>query len=508
MIRRLFRAVDLSAAPSRKRATVFLAVGGYVNTGIVIVQGLLLMPMYLYFIGAHTYGLWLASGGILGMLGLMNFGISSLLIQRVARAYGQKNLAQVGSYFINGAVVYIGICLLFVTTGWVVSIWLPVILKVEGDNAELLQQCFQLAVVAVTIGIFNECLRSFSQALLRPVVGMVGMAVGRIIGIGVTVWMLFYDFGLWAIPAGMLIAEGVIFILSLFYALVLFRKLAVNMSLDRDILKDYLRTSPVLFMARMGNTLSQQSEPLLIAVFISPEVTTAYMITRRAADMVFQIVGVFYGSTYSSFSHLKGEGDSEKIRSTACRLLFIVFLFSLIGCAAYVGANHAFVSLWAGESFVLNQGILFAIGIGFFSRALHGMVWQILYGLGDFAYTSVVILVEGTAKIFMTTILLTSLGVAAVPYALILSCSLSLAILGFRLKKLLSLKISLILMVKSLLSIVCIFGISLVIMKMAPIYDSWSIFILYISALVSVLLLTFILINWRMLHYFITERAV
>jgi O-antigen/teichoic acid export membrane protein len=42
------------------------AVGGYLNTTILIVQGLLLVPLYLRFLGPHDYGLWLASGGCSG----------------------------------------------------------------------------------------------------------------------------------------------------------------------------------------------------------------------------------------------------------------------------------------------------------------------------------------------------------------------------------------------------------------------------------------------------------
>ena len=425
-------------SPGRKRATILLALGGYANTAITIVQGILLVPLYLHFIGSSTYGYWLASGGMLGMLLMMNFGIGTLLIQRVAHAYGQKDFAMVGAYFVNGMFVYSCTCLLYGIIGWSISLWLPDILSLTDNDAELLRHCFQIAVLATTIGIFNECLRSFSQAMLRPVIPMLGLAIGRILGIVVTIWMLFDDFGLWSIPVGLLVAEGVILILNIMYVLSLFRIIPTRVELESGLIKEYLKSSPALLMAKSGNALSQESEPLLITMYINAEATTAYMIARKAADMVFLLASVLNGSILSSVSHLAGEADAKKMNKIVANLLFVSFAISLIGFSAYAAANNTFLSLWVGEDYVFDQFLIIVIGIGFCARAVRGMAWQILYSIGDFTYTSLVVLGEGICKISLALILLGFLGVAAVPYALALTGFVSFIALVLRLKKLLS----------------------------------------------------------------------
>jgi len=495
LIKDLLR-LDLSTTPGRKRATVAQAVGGYVNTGIVIVQGLLLVPLYLYFIGAHTYGLWLASGGILGMLGLVNFGISNLLVQRISREYAQQNLSQAGAYFINGAAIYFCICLLFLLAGWLVSIWLPVILKLAGEDAELLRRCFQIAVLALVIGVFNECLRSFCQALLRPVFPVISMVVGRILGICVTVWMIYNDIGLWSIPVGLLITEGFIFILNLLYAVALFWGLGARINLSSNIILEYMRTSPILLLARVGNTLSQESEPLLITVFISPEVTTAYMVTRRAADIVFRLLNVIVGSTMGSFSHLAASGDHEKINSVAKRLLFISFALGVIGFSTYVGTNHAFISLWVGEAFSLDYVIVLFIALGFFARTLRGLLSQILFGLGDFVYPSFIILLEGIVRIVVAVALLSTVGVIGVPIALTVSCVLAIIILGLRKRANLMFNISTNTIARLLLSCVVIFGASISALKLGFDIVSWSGFVLYLGLLFVSIFILFMMMNW------------
>lgn len=477
---------DMTVPPSRKKATVVQAVGGYVNTGIVVVQGLILVPFYLYFIGAHTYGLWLASGGILGMLGLMNFGIGSVLVQRIASAYGKKSFALAGMYFINGMMVYLFICVLLGLVGWGVSIWIPSILKVTGDEAVLLLSCFQLAVVAMMLAVLNECLRAFSQSLLRPMAPVVGMVLGRIVGIGVTVWGLFNNVGLWAIPIGTLIAEFIILAVNLCNAVSLFRGLGAKVVLDRKIINEYVKTSPPLLMATTGNTISQEAEPLLITMFLTPEITAAYMVTRRAADIVFRMLNVIAGSTMGAFSHLVGSGDVQRTTEVVKKLLMLSYILGAIGFAGYVGANQAFISLWVGESFLLEQNITFFIALALFARTFRGLLGRMLYGLGDFTYTSVVIFLEGIVRVLLALGLLNTFGLIGVPLAFILPCLIAVLILGFRLKKQLVLSISFPAIGRLLLTAIVLFTASLGLLSMNLDVKSWGGFAIYLTGLLMV----------------------
>jgi O-antigen/teichoic acid export membrane protein len=505
----LSRNLDFSHTPSRKRATILQAVGGYALTGVNIVQGLVLIPLYLHYIGVHIYGLWLASGGVLGMLGLMNFGISNILIQRIASFYGKKDFPQVGIYFINGMIVYIGICLLLGLVGWIISLWLPDVLTAIGNDSDLFQQCFQVAVVAMVLAVFNECLRSFSQALLRPIIPIMGMVVGRIVGIGVTIWMLFDGFGLWAIPVGSLVAESLILLLNVFNALGLFRRLSVRVEFKKSVIKEYCKTAPVLLMATAGNKLSQEAEPLLITVFLSPEVTTAYMITRRAADIVFRMLNVIIGSTMGSFSHLAGVGDHEKIKSVAKKLLTLSFSMGVIGFATYVGANQAFVSLWVGASFILDQNIVLFIALGFFARTFRVLIGQMLYSLGDFTYTSTIVLFEGVARIGLAIALLSILGIIGVPLAFIISCAITILVLGIRLKNKLEIRLRFNKLARLFVSGMIIIAITFLLEKMIiTAIDSWVIFSVYLTMLLLCSSMLYLILNAMGIGVIYKEAAV
>lgn len=424
----------ISLSPNRKQATALQAIGGYINTAITVIQGLMLAPLYLKFIGGHMYGLWLASGSILGMLGLVNYGVNALFIQRISNAYGQQKLSEAGNYFINGLYIYLCISFLYALIASIVWIWLPDILRLSDDDAKLIQRCFAVALVAMTISILNECFRSFAQALLLPLIPTIIVALGRIAGVIVIIWMLFDNMGLWSIPIGTLITECFIFILSLLYALNLLKKLSPKIHFDKSIMKDYLHTSPALFAARAGTIFSQESDPLIITLCIGPEITTAYILTRRAADIVFSLLSVITGSTVGSFSHLVGNGDIDRICKIAAQILTLSFCIGAIGFATYVGANQFFVTLWVGKNMLIDSNSILFIGIGFLAYTMRSLVSRLLYGLTDFNYTSLAILFEGLARIALAVTLINLFGVIGVPIAFMFCCLTTSLILSWRLK--------------------------------------------------------------------------
>jgi hypothetical protein len=74
---------------SRRAATIANLIHQYVTTGLVIVNGIVLVPLYLKYIDFKLYGAWLATGNVAAWLLLADAGFSDILRQRTAHLYGQ-----------------------------------------------------------------------------------------------------------------------------------------------------------------------------------------------------------------------------------------------------------------------------------------------------------------------------------------------------------------------------------------------------------------------------------
>lgn len=432
------------------------------------------------------------------MLGMVNLGIGGMLVQRVAHAYGQQDLQRAGAYFLNGMYVYLIITAVFTVFGFILAYLLPLIFKTLSGNQELLINCFQMAVVAAALGILNECLRGFAQAMLRPLFSIVAMAVFRIVGIGITVLMLYQHQGLLAIPAGMLVAELLIFIGGALQAASLLRGLRVKIRKDHAIVREYFRIGGNMFMARIGSVVSRESDPLLITFFTRPEITTAYMVTRKAADIVFQMLSIIYGSTHSAFSHLAGQGDEVKTGKIATKFISLVFIVGLIGFVLFVGMNHSFISLWVGETFALDQPIILFIGLGFFISSVRNVVLQTLNGLGDFEVTSRVILIEGVSRVGLSVLLFAFLGISGVPISLIVTGIVSTAVLSIKLKADVQLQFTAQAFFKACFLMVLLFGLGEGAGHIYSVTSSWLHFALATCALALVACTVSVMVYWRL----------
>lgn len=482
------------------------ALGGYVITGVMIVQSLVLVPMYIHFIGLKLYGLWLATGGILAMLGVMDMGMGNLLVQRVAQAYGQQDFRKAGEYFVNGLAVYFLLASALVGVGMLFSYNLTKVLKEIGGDEALIRQCFQLAVMVMGLSFINECLRGFTQALLRPLYTSLALAGARIVGLVTTLIMLYRELGLWAIPVGMLVAEGIALLLNLAQSVPLFRSLGARVALNWVQIKEYMQIGGLLFASRLGHALSRDADPLLITLFMRAEVTAVYIVTRKAADVVFQLLSVILASANGSFSHLAGTGDVGRIGIVAAQLLTLVFFVGLVGFSSYAALNTGFVTLWVGSDFGLDQGVIVLIAAAYLINGLRNMVLTMLNAIGEFNYSSRLVLIEGLIKTSLTALFLMWLGISGVPLALAIVCAVMLAIMGKKLHERISLPSMHGFYIKAAATSAMLLGLASL-ASSHLVSGSWWQFALYSVTCASLVILITACFNWRVLKSLINVGA-
>ena len=402
---------------------------------ITIIRGLLFIPLYINFIGVRLYGLWLASGGVLVWLTMLDLGLGQGVAQRVASHYGKKDYEKTGQYFINGLLIYTIFGVLFFSIGYLISFPLPSWLKAGYSDSGILRACFQLAVAAGFLKILNDVLRGFATSVLRPLFPLTSLLIWNILGLVSTVVLLFKSWGLWAIPIGHLVTQGGLIFFNGGFALVLLKKLGVRFKVDRSIMSDLLNLTPSLFVARIGQSIVKSIEPLLITVILYPELTTAFVVTRRAADLVSHGLHIIVGSTLPGFAHLVGQ-ENMKRSAEIVRLMMTFIVYSgLIGFGTYIVSNGPFVKIWLGEQFYLGREITMLIAISIMIRVIHDVVSELLVGAGDIIFSSYLVFAESTVRVIAMTVLIYFIGVPGAPMGMILTCSAFAIVLGIRIYK-------------------------------------------------------------------------
>ena len=181
-----------SPVPNRKRAAAANVAFYYAGVALVILQGFLLVPVYLARIPTDLYGAWLATGGILAWIELVDPGLGTLLQQRVAHTFGARDFGHLPAVVGTGFVVCAGLALLPLAALPLAS-YTDRLVNYTGPLALDLRAATGVALVSLSTALVGFAVGAVNSGLQRSAAVGVLTILTSIGGIAVTVAMLLGD---------------------------------------------------------------------------------------------------------------------------------------------------------------------------------------------------------------------------------------------------------------------------------------------------------------------------
>jgi O-antigen/teichoic acid export membrane protein len=349
---------NLAERPSRKKAVVWYTVGGWVSNCVIILQGFLLIPLYIHYLGAGLYGYWLASGGLLAWLAMVDVGGTAITRQRCAHAYGQNNLLKMVNYFWHGAIIIGAVIALFLLLLFTLSPFIPGLIRAEENYHSLLINCLILSGIGTGLNIAQMFFREFAAAAQRTEVTTLATILGLITSLVITiVGLVALGWGLYALAIGALVRAIIPLLINAALSVYLLRSGPNHSSWSRAIFRDYLVTTPAVLAAKTSGVFSAQLPVILLTRWAGPEVTVAYTVSLRLLEMAKHFINHPLAALYAATAHYFGDTSVTRERK---RLLFskIKTVFSATTLAAfsyYVLVNKGFISLWISTDKYVGQ---------------------------------------------------------------------------------------------------------------------------------------------------------
>jgi uncharacterized membrane protein len=418
----IFRKIDFSKRAERKKAVFWHITGGWLSNLIFIIQGLLLIPLYLYYLGDRLYGFWLATGGVLAWISMVDVGASAVTLQRSAAAFGRKDLAGVTSYFWHGAVVMAGVLTTFMMAVFVIGLCLPSILDIDPIYSRLIVRCFYVMGIAAILHLANDFMRNFASALQRNQIPVFAQTLADLLGlIGIVLSLIIFEIGLWALVVGPLIRTLIPFIINLLHTAQILRSTGHPNRWSSVVFKDYLSTTPAILAAKASGHFAQHLPVVLIARFIGPEATVAYIVTIRVVKMVQSFINHALAGLYAACSHYFNDPvvSREHQSQMVGRLARGYFVAAGIGVLLYALFNHGFIALWTSEAQFAGQLFTGLFALACFIELRNNFFVGLGVSLGAIRAVEFTQFFEKTFQACMIVLGLYSFGLIGVPLAMI-----------------------------------------------------------------------------------------
>ncbi len=348
--------------------------------------------------------------------------------------FGKSDFIKLKSVYISGLVGQFMIIVVILLGGATVGLFLPNIFSIPDNSSQLIQICFGISIFSLVISILIQYLNTLHSSILLPFIASIVSSLGSITGVITTVILLISGKGLYSLPAGFLTGLIVSFCILALLTVGRYRKLPDKAELSKSQVMNLLTETGPIFLGKTGQTLVKQIEPIIITILIGPVATTAFVITKRAADFLAIAINIVLGATFPSITNLISSDSIEKVNNVLSKLFYVFVIFSSVGFLAYYLMNGYFITLWVGNEYYLGYLTTAFIAIGIIMRLFLNLSTDIIFAGGEIKYSSLIQFFEAIFRIILMFGFVYLFGTIGAPIGLVVSCLFFLMIVSAKYK--------------------------------------------------------------------------
>jgi O-antigen/teichoic acid export membrane protein len=392
-------------------------VSSYGGVGVAVLANIMLVPVYLRFIELSTYGAWLASGGILQMLGLADAGIGQVCSQRMAYRFGKRDLPGFAAAAGAGWLWIVCAAVIVATSGSLVAA--PVIDWLQRDTAvrSALITAFRLGAVGAALTVVQVAIFFACAAWQRPGVPGIVRIVANLTGVAVTVLCLVRGDGVVAFGWGALARGGSGVLIAAWHVAVLWRRMKIpRPRLEWSEARSQVKVAMPVFAGRVGVVVAGNADAAIIANVLGTELAAIYVLNARAIQAAQLLLDPLGMACYSGLAHLAG--DAPKRLAHVSR---DVLVLSGVGSAAALGTaaalNQAFVGVWLGPDRFGGSILTIGLAVSALIVTRVNILGAVLVGVGYLAKPSVVTALAAGVRLLLLFVFAYTVGLAGIPLA-------------------------------------------------------------------------------------------
>jgi O-antigen/teichoic acid export membrane protein len=410
---------------SRRRATVANLVYQYATIAMTMVNGIVLVPLYLKYIDYTLYGAWLSTGSIIAWLGLAEAGLNQVVKQQTAAVYGAQDIENAGRVIGTGVICNSAVGLLPVLIALVFAPVLPHLFGMQAAAASTLSLSFILAGASTTMVIVSGSAAAIQEGLQRNVSVCAVYTFSALVGLAVSVFMLINGHGLISIPLGLLVRSTAATILYWSITIfLLYRRMGVHLGFSMKQFKSIRGLTGWTFGDKVCYQLANQADVLVVGLFLGVETTPVYVLSKRSWDLVRLFLNRIGVAFLPSLSHLHGEGKVERFKEVSNKLLHHTGLLTIVAVGACIAFNRSFVYLWVGPD--LYTGHLFDVLMGAYTllAMIISVLYYVLYSSGRIRGPSISGIIQNSLRVLLLLVFGWLWGIPGMVLSLVVSAAL------------------------------------------------------------------------------------
>ena len=339
----------MTALRSKRRAVITAMLFNYANIGFLIVTNLIMVPVYLHYVGQHAYGIYLGISASVGMLAVMECGLGIVVMQKASSLVSTRDWARLE--LLSGISVLLAVLLGLVLCLIAACLYQVLADKVfKGELATLdMKVAFALLAASAALNIVYGILNAICQAHLKPSLGGYPIIVASIMALAGSIGGLWLGWGVAAIA----FAQGGRSLISvLLLSLNMFRvDLLGRMPSLQEVFKDLWRllyACRAAFGSSTVRVLWENAPNVLISSQITPEAAAIYSFTQRLFQLCILALNPIGAAVLAPLSHMQVTNTVSQTASLYFRILKSFTAISAMLAGLCFVVDQQLVDHWVG----------------------------------------------------------------------------------------------------------------------------------------------------------------
>jgi O-antigen/teichoic acid export membrane protein len=383
----------------------------WLSLGVNVIVSIILTPLILHHLGDSAYGLWALVFSFAGYFNIFDFGLSSAVIRYVSRFNAMRDYEQLTKYV--NSILFVFTCIaIFLLVATVVVSWyvnaifhIPPALHHTARLLFLMVGCmFSLQFPGdVFVGVLEGMQEFWWEYLVKTVAGILRLVL--------IIAVLEHGLGLLGIS---MVAIGLSLSSYIAYVVIAYRRLPLRFSpklSDFATLKEILGYSATTFTSIVAGGFTTTAGNTIIGIYLSTADITPFAIATKFIQYALRIVQSSSAIFTPMSSHFDATGELNRLQrvfilgNRACAFL------AFPACIGMLILGRSAIEVWVGVRYAWCYGLLAILIVPYTLQFSQLASPKILYGMARHLTLGKARLIEATANIVLSIILLHYYGV-------------------------------------------------------------------------------------------------
>lgn len=403
---------------SRKKTTKWNLFFMYLQVAISIINGIVIVPLYLYYLKSDLYGAWLATGNLLVWFTVIDPGISDIAKQRIAFAYAKKEIKDIRYIVSSTILLHLLVGLIIFSAVFIIADQLPAILKLSSNIDQVaLIDSFKIAGIGTALMLFGFSFNNLNFGLQSSLAIGIIWSIINVLGTALNIALLIEGFGLLSIAYAS-VFKGFFYVVgNATYLAWRVKKEKFGFGFSWDFLKSFSKIFSYTFISKISETISNNFDLILVARFIDTHTVTLLELTRRPIKVLQGFLTRPSAAMVPSLAHLFGENDLEKYKNILLRFFNLSNALNVLVIFGFITFNKSLNYLWLGPDMYIGNTINIIICVTFLISTTSYNLSNYVFSIGKIKEMSIITTIRSFTNLLLLVVMGKYLGLVGVALA-------------------------------------------------------------------------------------------